>query len=479
VRRPSVSDLAAAGLVVAAATLYTWINLDGLAAFEPLEWDLSIFAQGTWKLGHGETPFVTIRGLHLFGDHSSYVHLLLAPFLRLWPSVSVLVVAQSLALAASAFLLFRVARERLGGGAAAPLVLVAYLLYPPLQHSWFEYYQPDALAIPCLIAAWWAVERRQARAALVWTAAALITKENVAATTFALGLYALVTRKRRIGLGLMAASASYLAVLMTVLFPAFNPGEGYVYSSRLYSDFASDLPAAVAWLSDPRHLWQRLSTPENARYLADLLLPVAALPIGAPLVLLSGVQLPLNLVSSWPYARSVQYHYTLLVVPFVFLALVAALARLKARSFGVGFACGLLAAATALSQYAWSPLGPALEAARARRTPAALAERAALEALVTSIHRGASVSADYRFLPRLCLRDRVFMFPELGTLDDPVEAVVLDLQRAHDSPRQEAAVLLLASSGRFELVRRVDRRAVLFLLKRPARPTGTGPAPAR
>jgi hypothetical protein len=71
------------------------------------------------------------------------------------------------------------------------------------------------------------------------------------------------------------------------------------------------------------------------------------------------------------------------------------------------------------------------------------------------------------------------MFPELGTLDDPVEAVVLDLQRAHDSPRQEAAVLLLASSGRFELVRRVDRRAVLFLLKRPARPTGTGPAPAR
>ena len=467
--------------MVVVASLYTWINLDRIESIEPLEWDLSIFGQGVWKLSRGETPNVTIRGLHLFGDHATYVHLLLAPLFRLWPSVSLLVVAQSLALAASGVLLFTIARERLGRGAAAPLVLVAYLLYPPLQHSWFEYYQPDALAIPCLVAAWWSVERRQLRAALLWAGAAMLTKENVAITTFALGLYALVTGRRRIGVGLMAASTVYLIVLMTLLFPAFNPGPGYIYSGRLYSDFASDLPGAVGYLSDPRNLWPRLATAANARYLADLLLPLAALPLGAPLVLLPAAQLPLNLISSWPYAREAHYHYTLLIIPFLFLALVASLARLRARPFRLGLACGLLAAATGVSQYASSPARPALEAALARREPVARAEHKEIRALLATIPPGASVSADYRFLPKLCVRDRVYMFPDMGPPGDPPRAVILDLFKKHDSPREEAAALWLASSGRFELAGRAGRRAMLFLLKQEPRrdPAREGRPPRR
>ena len=32
---------------------------------------LAIFDQGLWLLSHLKEPFVTVRGLHLFADHSS------------------------------------------------------------------------------------------------------------------------------------------------------------------------------------------------------------------------------------------------------------------------------------------------------------------------------------------------------------------------------------------------------------------------
>ena len=49
--------------------------------------DLGIFDQGLWLLSRGETPFVTLRGLHLFGDHSSYLMLPVVPLYWLLPDV--------------------------------------------------------------------------------------------------------------------------------------------------------------------------------------------------------------------------------------------------------------------------------------------------------------------------------------------------------------------------------------------------------
>jgi hypothetical protein len=108
--------------------------------------------------------------------------------------------------------------------------------------------------------------------------------------------------------------------------PALAP-DGYVYSGRLYGDFAPDLPRAILYLARPDHLAARLLTPENGLYLAGLFVPVAFLPVLAPGTLLLAVQLPLNMISSWPYAREIQYHYVAPVVPFVFLALVRALEK--------------------------------------------------------------------------------------------------------------------------------------------------------
>ena len=48
--------------------------------FGTFGFDLGIYDQGTWLLSRGKDPFVTIRGLELFGHHANIFLLLLVPF---------------------------------------------------------------------------------------------------------------------------------------------------------------------------------------------------------------------------------------------------------------------------------------------------------------------------------------------------------------------------------------------------------------
>jgi uncharacterized membrane protein len=422
------------------------VNHYRLAHYYPLDFDLAIFTQGLHELACLETPFVTVRGMHLFGDHATFVHVLLVPLEDLLGPLlgpHLLPLVQSLALAASALLLFQLAREGLGP-LDARVVLVAYLLYPALQNTWLEYYEPINLAIPCLIGAYAAIrEGREGRAAS-WSALALVTIENVALSVAALGVFAAAKRRPRLGALLVLGAGLYVAVLLGAVFPALEPG-GYVYGERLYGDFARDLPGAIRYLSRPDHLLERLTLPGNGPYLGGLLVPVAFLPLLAPGVLLLAVQLPLNMVSSWPYAHDIRYHYVAPVIPFAFLAVVRALERAKAAGLRK-IALAALGAGVLAGQvwYASPWLVPRPGQRWWRGLAADAEERREVSALLARIPANAAVSAHYRFLPHLARRRRLYMFPELGPgLPD---AAVVDLDRGEaDAPGRAALARLRAS----------------------------------
>jgi uncharacterized membrane protein len=465
---------------VAAALVYGGVNHYRLACFYPLEWDLSIFTQGLHLLSRLETPFVTIRGLHLFGDHATFVHVLLVPvedLLGPYLGPHLLPLVQTLALAASGLLLFGLAREALPP-AAARAVLGAYLLYPALQYTWLEYYEPVNLAIPCLIAAYAAIRQGRDAPAVAWSTLALLTVENVAPSVAALGVYAVARKRVRLGALLVAAAAAYVAVLVVWLFPAFAP-EGYAYSGRLYGDFAPDLPRAIVYLARPDHLAARLLTAANGLYLAGLFVPVAFLPLLAPGVLLLGLQLPLNMVSSWPYAREIQYHYVAPVVPFVFLALVRALEKgLASRRRGAALVA-LGAGVVAGQLFFASPwLVPRPGRSWWRGLAADAQERHDVSALLAQIPGRAAVSAHYRFLPHLARRERLYMFPGLGPgLPD---RVLVDLGRAETSADERAALARVA--GSCTEVARTPRGTVLLACAAGGGPRSTPagtPAPGR
>jgi hypothetical protein len=227
----------------------------------------------------------------------------------------------------------------------------------------------------------------------------------------------------------------------------------------LYGDFATDLPGAIGYLARPDHLASRLATPENGLYLAGLLVPVAFLPLLAPGILLLAVQLPLNMVSSWPYAHEIRYHYVAPVVPFVFLALVRVLeSGAAARHRRVAMAA-LGAGVLAGQVFFGSPWLLPREGRRWWRGLAVDAEeRLAVSALLERIPADATVSTHYRFLPHLARRARLYMFPALGP--GIPDAVLVDLDRAEADDAERAVLAGLRASCREAA--RTPRRTVLL-----------------
>lgn len=456
-------DVGAALLLGLATALYTGLNLYRLAHFYPLDFDLAIFGQGVWLLAHGETPLVTIRGLNLFGEHATWIHLPIAVlYAILGPlaDVRVLVLVQSAALALAGLFLYRIARRDLGATTAL-LVLASYLAYPALQNTWLEYYEPVNLAVPCLVAATQAVRDRRDRPAFLWSLLALTTVENIAATVAALGLLALVVGRRRLGVLLIAVAAAYVLLIMRVTFPWLN-GRGYVFADRLYGDFARSLPEAAVYLARPDHLLGRLFTVANGHYLLGLFVPVAFLPLAAPATLLAAAQLPLNLISSWPYAHEIRYHYVAPIIPFVFLSLIRGLALLPPAS--KPWTAGALVIGLLAGQIGYrSPwILPREGQSHWHGREVDAMERSETRALLDHLPRGTAVSAHYRFLPALCERSRLFMFPDTGPRGTWPDALLVEEGRLATNARELEAFERVRMAGAYWEVGRTSSGTVLL-----------------
>jgi hypothetical protein len=97
---------------------------------------------------------------------------------------------------------------------------------------------------------------------------------------------------------------------------------------------------------------------------------------------------------------SIRYHYTAPLIPFLLLATVIALQRLRTRSVRLARMAGVvLLAATLICAWWWSPFpgGRAFESGNAVGTEDAQAARA----LPTSVPTEAAVASDWAYLPWL------------------------------------------------------------------------------
>ena len=115
--------------VVLVAVLYvallSWASIDRHATFGSSGYDLGIFDQAAWLLGHGHAPFSTVRGRELMADHFQPAIFLLAIFGAVGASPVGLLILQSTVLAAVSPLLYRLARL---WGASTPLALAVALM---------------------------------------------------------------------------------------------------------------------------------------------------------------------------------------------------------------------------------------------------------------------------------------------------------------------------------------------------------------
>ncbi|MER6999812.1 DUF2079 domain-containing protein [Streptomyces sp. NPDC000410] len=306
-------------VAVAVFVLYTAFALRQHHRFETTGYDLGIFEQAVRAYAELRPPASEIRtasappgfsgeAYPLLGDHFHPILILLAPLYLLVPHVETLLVAQAGLVAWSTYVVSRAARRHLPQPGAAVSLGLAYGCSWGLQQLIGFDFHEVAFAVPLLALACAAYLDGRWTAAAWWAAGLLLVKEDLGATAALLGLL-LMRRQRRVGLTLFLSASAATVLIVGVVIPALAPDGRYGYLTQQYAYGPFE------------------GLPIKALTLMALLVITAGLATRSPLVLLMVPTLAWRLTSPNPAYWNTELHYSAVLMPIAFLALIDVLRR--------------------------------------------------------------------------------------------------------------------------------------------------------
>jgi uncharacterized membrane protein len=382
--------------------------------------DLGNLTQAVWSTAHGHVLELTDlqgRQISRLGAHFDPIVVGLAPLWRVWPSPTMLLVVQAVAVALGAVPVFLLARKHLGSEWAGLVFAIVYLLYAPTEWLVVDDFHPVALATPLLLAGFWFLDEDRLLAFAVVAGLACLTKEHIGFAVAAMGLWYAGTRRRRAGLVIAVAGVAVSLIAIAVIVPHYAPGGGSPFQSRYDAVGGSPLGIAKTALTHPGTTVAALTETRDLGYLFHLLLPLAFLSLLAPAAALTAApEILLNLLSDVRTQTSVHFHYTAAAIPGLIVAAIFGAKRLQ-QGQGTGplrglLVVGLIATVAFGPVPYWNnvPFGQSVGSAQYRVS----ARNHAADDAVALVPAGAPVSASNTMGAHLSARRRVFSFPLLA-----------------------------------------------------------------
>jgi len=397
-------------LIVGYVAAYGWLANERHDRFNSTGYDLAIKEQVIWNTAHGHFFASSVEVDNAFADHFQPLMLALVPLYILLPTPKLLLWMQTFGLAAAAIPLYRLAQRRLKDTGLALAVAAAYLLCPAIGFINRFDFHPEALAIPAFIAAFDALDRDNTTGASLWLLVPLLSKENLGLSVAAFGLYAALSQRRiRFGLTWAGLGLAVSGVTMLWLIPSLRHEASDTLSR--YS-WLGATPDQMVWtaLTRPRAVWEHLAEPNRGLYLLQLLAPTGLLAVvGLPELLLAAPGLITNLLAQHHYQPTIYSQYTVPIIPFVFIATVLGLQRLRSflgrgwHSYFVGLAI------LPLTMTALALDNPFTEV---QALPAALTHLPNAEAVhdaLATVPPEASVVTTNAYAPHLAQRDGLYI----------------------------------------------------------------------
>jgi uncharacterized membrane protein len=275
-----------------------------------------------------------------------------------------------------------------------------------------------------------------------------------------LGLwYALSRRRWLIGGAIILAGLAWTAIAVQVVIPHFNHGSKSSFYGRYDAVGGSAAGIVKKLFTDPGRLLSVAFDHRGFHYVLDLLLPIAALALLAPLMLVALVpELALNLLSSVDAQSSIHYHYVAGEIPILFAA-----AAMGARRLGRwADAAAMVAVAAALvGNYLLGPIPlwrfvPGGETLQARSAQVSKHDHIADRQLAL-IAPKAAVSATNSLGAHLSERGRIYSFPYLtGAAWVIVDERKPSLGDHNDRAGGLRRIAVLKRDPRFQLVASAD-----------------------
>ena len=378
-------------------------------------WDLSIFdyaLSGTVKGAVMAEPFHgSAWGSHL-GVHFMPILFLLLPLYLVFKGPLLLLYIQVLAVGGASLPLYQIAKRRLQDHRTALAVAVSYLLFRPLLNGLMYDFHPEMFFPLLIFSSFYFIDSK--RRPIFFIASillALAVKEDFALYVFFYCLWLARTKsQRKIALGAALLSAIYIALTFAFWIPYFR---SQVQAPSTYEfidnwkDYG-DSPAQITRnaLAHPGRVLRDVAPLSRSRHLLNYFLPLLFIPLLSPSIALILPPLAVGWLSRIPAMTSFGLHYGAALIPFVFLALIAGVYRLRVHGGKSRQWLVILLLAAGIANFKWNLVLPA-QYRHIRDYPA-------LRSCLRLVPAQASLAAQSCLVPHVPKRREIVLLPAIG-----------------------------------------------------------------
>jgi len=395
--------------------------------------DLADVDQTMWNTVHGHFSRMTARPAmsSRLGFHVEPLLLALVPLYAVASSAKTLILIQVIALALVAVPLYLLAADALGRPTWALAFPLLYLLSPAVHNAALSYFHPVTLGVLPALAALLCVWRGRVRAALLFSAVALLAREDYGLWLAALAIIGWARTRRPVWIAAGLAGLAWFLVTTLVIIPTFLTEQQSLFWDRYRF-----------WLEGPEAWRSQGFLAEKGSYLLNLLLLGGAGALLAPLWALPALPaLGLNLLANYPLPVSLDSYYSALIAPLLLAGAAIGLGRCRSPWQQAGIVLLLATTMWVHGAEGRSPLVPGF------RMPDCAARHKALEAVLVSLPDDARLSASETVASHVSGREWLEIFPACSHCDHFLVDLLQDRSLHPIEARQRVFDLLAGGWG--------------------------------
>ncbi len=302
--------------------------------------DLAIFNQTFFNTLHGRWFEETITLNNYFADHFSPILFFLIPFYAIKPSAVTLLVMQVVITALCAWPIFAIAKKQSGHNLFAYIIALLWLANPFVHRQTMYEFHLYGFMIFLFFWAFYFYQENKIKYFILFFILTLFTREDTIFLFFGLSLLALVEkRSKKTIINIILWSLVYFFIAIFVI-RLSSPSSSYKFL-EYYSWLGGDSFVSIiaTWLKHPLDVLAHIFTIKNIFIVGYFFLPFLFIPFFAKKYLLLSFFpfLQFFMMSKGLGAAHIYTHYSMILLPGVYIAYIAGLWAILSKKIGKNF----------------------------------------------------------------------------------------------------------------------------------------------
>ena len=311
-KQTAIFDYLALSICALFFVIFTAVALHRFWQYEAWNYDFGIFARAIWQVSRFQLPIIdhfTVTNKLIFADHFHPIIFLLSPLYWITDKPEVLLLAQTLAVSISGFILYLTSKIVLKENFISLCLLIMYFSFAGLQNAVItEFHEITLLPLP-LSLFFFSLVKKKHGLYFVSTLLVLMVKESTFVITAFFSLMELIKSRakwQKLNLAVFFFSIFYALAIITMVIPHIAQGK-YQYASTETISIES--------------YKKFIDSPEKAKTIWNSLLSFGFFPLFAPHLLFPVVvNWYIRFTSLATTRHGLGFHYNAETAPLLYFA---------------------------------------------------------------------------------------------------------------------------------------------------------------